>query len=47
MTLSASEVHALKKAPAVEGVLPLFHERWSPRSFTDARGEPGDAGEGV
>ena len=35
MTLSASEVHALKKAPAVEGVLPVFHERWSPRSFTD------------
>jgi len=35
MTLSASEVHALKKAPAVDGVLPLFHERWSPRSFTD------------
>jgi len=35
VTLSASEVHALKKAPAVEGVLPLFHERWSPRSFTD------------
>jgi nitroreductase len=35
VTLSASEVHALKKAPAVEGVLPVFHERWSPRSFTD------------
>jgi len=35
VTLSAREVHALKKAPAVEGVLPLFHERWSPRSFTD------------
>ena len=35
MTLSASEVHALKKAPAVEGVVPLIHERWSPRSFAD------------
>jgi nitroreductase len=33
--LSAVEVHALKKAPAVEGVLPVFHERWSPRSFAD------------
>jgi nitroreductase len=35
MTLSANEVHDLKQAPAVDGVLPLFHHRWSPRSFSD------------
>ncbi|MGA2218274.1 MAG: nitroreductase family protein [Terracidiphilus sp.] len=35
MTLSASEVNSLKHAPAVEGVLPIVHQRWSPRSFTD------------
>ena len=35
MTLSALEVHQLKLAPAVEGVLPLIHHRWSPRSFAD------------
>ena len=35
MTLSANEVHHLKHAPAVDGVLPLFHSRWSPRSFSD------------
>jgi nitroreductase len=40
VTLSASEVHALKKAPAVDGVLPLFHVRWSPRSFTDREVSP-------
>jgi nitroreductase len=34
-TLSANEVNELKKAPAVDGVLPLFHQRWSPRSFVD------------
>lgn len=34
-TLSASEVHNLKHAPAIDGVLPIFHERWSPRSFSD------------
>jgi nitroreductase len=33
--LSASEVHAVKKAQRVEGVLPVFHERWSPRAFDD------------
>ncbi len=33
MSLTAQEVHQLKKAPPVEGVLPAFHERWSPRSF--------------
>jgi nitroreductase len=33
MTLSISEVNSLKSAPHVEGVLPIFHERWSPRAF--------------
>jgi nitroreductase len=35
MTLSVHETNRLKHAPAVEGVLPVFHQRWSPRSFTD------------
>lgn len=35
MTLSASEVNKVKHAPVVEGVLPIFHHRWSPRSFSD------------
>jgi nitroreductase len=35
MTLKASELNEKKKAPDVSGVLPLFHERWSPRSFSD------------
>ena len=35
MTLSIGEVNELKKAPAHEGVLPVFHARWSPRSFAD------------
>jgi len=34
--LTASETHAMKRAPVVEGVLPAIHERWSARSF-DAR----------
>jgi nitroreductase len=33
MSLTASEVHELKKAPPLEGVLPVIHERWSSRSF--------------
>lgn len=33
MTLNASEVSRLKAAPPVEGVLPVFHQRWSPRAF--------------
>jgi nitroreductase len=37
MSLSASEVHALKVAPAVEGVLPAMLKRWSPRSFDAKR----------
>lgn len=35
MTLSANEVHRLKKAPIFDGVLSVVHERWSPRSFSD------------
>jgi nitroreductase len=35
MPLSAVEVEQLKHAPAVEGVLPVIHNRWSPRSFAD------------
>jgi nitroreductase len=35
MTLSAIEVHKLKQADPVDGILPIFHQRWSPRSFSD------------
>ena len=42
MTLSANEVNNLKHAPAVEGVLPVFHSRWSPRSFSDREVAPAD-----
>lgn len=35
MTMSALETHRAKQAPHVSGVLPIFHERWSPRSFSD------------
>jgi nitroreductase len=35
MSLSSIEVNNLKKAPAVEGVLPAVHSRWSARSFAD------------
>jgi len=35
LTLSKNEVHKLKLAPVVEGVLPIFHQRWSARSFSD------------
>lgn len=42
MSLSAHEVDTLKHAPAVEGVLPAIHHRWSPRSFTDRAVEPAD-----
>jgi nitroreductase len=33
MSLTAHEVHKLKEAPPLEGVLPIFHQRWSARSF--------------
>jgi len=35
MSVSIEEVNGVKHAPKVEGVLPLFHTRWSPRSFSD------------
>lgn len=35
MAATASEVHELKKAPAVEGVPGVILERWSPRAFDD------------
>lgn len=35
VAMSAKEVNELKKAPRMEGVLPQFHERWSPRSFAN------------
>lgn len=35
MTMSINEVNKLKHAPAIEGVQPIFLERWSPRSFAD------------
>lgn len=42
MTLSAVEVHHLKKAPEVEGVLPVVLRRWSARSFADREVSPAD-----
>jgi nitroreductase len=42
MTLSASEVNTLKHPPAVEGVLPILHRRWSPRAFADRDVAPAD-----
>lgn len=35
MTMPAAEIRHVKYAPHVDGVLPVFHERWSPRSFSD------------
>jgi nitroreductase len=35
MTLSAHEVHKIKRANREDGVLPIFHERWSSRAFAD------------
>ncbi len=40
MSLTASEVHKLKKAPPAEGVLPAIHERWSARSFAEREVRP-------
>ena len=42
MTISAIEVNHLKQAPAIEGVLPVIHSRWSPRSFSDREVAPTD-----
>lgn len=40
MTLSAVEVNNLKQAPKVDGVMPVFLHRWSPRSFSDREVSP-------
>lgn len=40
MPVTASQVNEAKKAPHVDGVLPVFHERWSPRSFSDREVSP-------
>jgi nitroreductase len=42
MSVSANEINELNHAPRVEGVLPVFHERWSPRAFTDRQISDGD-----
>ncbi|MGA2538287.1 MAG: nitroreductase family protein [Terracidiphilus sp.] len=42
MTLSVDEVKELKHAPTVVGVLPIFHARFSPRSFSDQAVSPVD-----
>jgi nitroreductase len=34
-TMSAKDLNELKKAPHVDGVMDVFFERWSPRSFAD------------
>jgi len=34
-TWNTADVNELKKAPAMEGVMDVFHERWSPRSFAE------------
>jgi nitroreductase len=40
VTLSAVETHNLKQAPKVDGVMPVFFQRWSPRSFADREVSP-------
>jgi len=35
MSHTVAELNKIKRAPAVEGVLPLIHQRWSPRAFAD------------
>jgi nitroreductase len=35
VTLSATEVHQLKQAPAAENIIPAILHRWSPRAFAD------------
>ena len=42
MSMSAAEVEKLKKAPAVDRVLPVFLQRWSPRSFAARAVDPAD-----
>lgn len=35
MSQSIEELNQVKHAPEVEGVLPVFHTRWSPRAYSD------------
>ncbi len=42
MSFSAVAVDQLKHAPAVEGILPAIHERWSPRAFQGRPVNPAD-----
>lgn len=42
MSKSAEEVNQLKRAPAVERVMPEVLHRWSPRSFSDREVSGGD-----
>jgi nitroreductase len=42
MPQSVEEVNQVKHAPEVDGVLRIFHTRWSPRSFTDRAVSPAD-----
>jgi nitroreductase len=42
MSVSIEELNQVKHAPAVDGVLPLFHTRWSPRSFAEREVSPAD-----
>jgi nitroreductase len=42
MILSAAEANNLKQAPAMKGMLPVFHQRWSPRSFANRDVDPAD-----
>jgi nitroreductase len=42
MTRSLTELNHAKKAPHLDGVLPIFHSRWSPRSFADRAVSPAD-----
>jgi nitroreductase len=39
-TMSAKDLNELKKAPHVGGVMDVFFERWSPRSFSDREVSP-------
>ena len=41
-TLSAREVHRVKRAPVSDGLLPVVLERWSPRSFESREVNPED-----
>ena len=42
MTLSATEVNQLKKAPHHDRILPVILHHWSPRSFADREVSPAD-----